>query len=42
MKAKLYNELLKELGKCEKCINIQKKNGKDCSLMNWYFLILHQ
>lgn len=36
MKIEQYNELLKELGKCEKCINLKKKNGKDCSLINLY------
>lgn len=36
MKSELYNELLVELGKCEKCLKLTKKTGKDCSLVNLY------
>ena len=36
MKKELFNEVLLELGKCEKCINLRKKNGEDCSLINVY------
>lgn len=36
MKKQLYNELLKELGICERCVNIKNKSGKDCSLINIY------
>ena len=36
MKKELFDELLVELGKCEKCLNLKKKTGKDCSLINIY------
>ena len=36
MKNELYNELLVELGKCEKCLNLKRKTKKDCSLINLY------
>ena len=36
MKKELYNKLLIELGKCEKCTNLKNKNGKDCALINLY------
>ena len=36
MKKELYNILLIELSKCEKCINLKNKNGKDCALINLY------
>ena len=36
MKKELFDELLLELGKCEKCLNLKKKTGKDCSLINIY------
>lgn len=36
MKEKLYNKLLIELGKCEKCTNLKSKNGKDYELINLY------
>lgn len=36
MKKELYNKLLKDLGNCEKCINLQSKKGKDYSLINIY------
>ena len=36
MKKQLYNELLKELGICERCVNIKNKSGKDFSLINIY------
>lgn len=36
MKEELFNELLIELRKCEKCVSLQKKNGKDCALVNLY------
>lgn len=36
MKDELYQNLLYELSKCEKCINLKRKNGKDCSLINIY------
>lgn len=36
MKNELYQNLLYELSKCEKCTNLKKKNEKDCSLINIY------
>lgn len=36
MKKELYNKLLKDLESCEKCCNLQSKNGKDYSLINIY------
>ena len=36
MKEELYNKLLEELSKCEKCTNLKNKNGKDCALINLY------
>lgn len=36
MKKELYEELLKELKKCEKCIHLKSKNGKDYALINLY------
>ncbi len=33
MKTEQYNELLKELGKCEKCINLKKKNRIESRIM---------
>ena len=36
MNKQLFNELLCSMSNCEKCINLKKKNGKDCSLINIY------
>ncbi len=36
MKKELYEKFLKGLGNCKKCINLQRKNNKDCSLINIY------
>ena len=33
-----FNELLKEFGICERCVNIKNKSGKDCSLINIYVI----
>lgn len=39
MKKELFDELLVELGKCEKCLYLKKKTGKDCSLLYIYNVI---
>ena len=36
MKKELYNTLLTELSKCEKCTNLKNRNEKDCALINLY------
>lgn len=36
MKKELYDKFLKELGNCQKCINLQRKGNKNCSLINIY------
>lgn len=35
MKKNLHN-LFKQLSNCQKCISLKNKNGKDCSLINFY------
>ncbi len=36
MKEELYKNLINEMGKCDKCINLKNRNGKDCALINFY------
>lgn len=36
IKAELFDELISEMGKCEKCTSMCGKNGVDCSLINIY------
>lgn len=36
MKKEEFNKLIDEVAKCEKCLKLKKKNGKDCSLINIY------
>ncbi len=36
IKAKLFNELIQDMSKCEKCKSIYNKNNLDCSLINIY------
>ncbi len=36
MKEELYNKLLNELEYCNKCISLESRTGKDCSLINIY------
>jgi len=35
-KEEKFDSLIYEMGKCNKCINLKNKNGKDCSLVNIY------
>ena len=36
IKTKLFDELISDMSKCEKCISMHSKNNVDCSLMNIY------
>lgn len=36
MKTKNFNELISSMSKCEKCLNLKKRNGRNCSLINIY------
>lgn len=36
IKEKLFDNLIKEMGKCQKCLNMCSKKGKDYSLINIY------
>ena len=36
MKNEVFDKLINSMSKCSKCINLKKKNGKDCSLINIY------
>lgn len=36
MKNEEFDKLINSMSKCSKCINLKKKNGKDCSLINIY------
>lgn len=36
MKKELYKNLINQMGKCEKCINLKNRNGRDCALINFY------
>lgn len=36
MKSEKFDHLLLNLSKCKKCMNLQKKSGEDCSLINIY------
>lgn len=36
IKETLFNELIIDMSKCEKCLNRKKKENKDCSLINIY------
>lgn len=36
IKTTLFDELLNEMGKCEKCLSRKKNNNVDCSLINIY------
>lgn len=36
MKEQLFNELINSLADCKKCMSLEKKNGRNCSLINIY------
>ena len=36
IKNKLFNELINDMSKCQKCISLHSKNNIDCSLINIY------
>lgn len=36
MKKISYQNLIKEMGNCEKCTSIKNKNNKDCALINFF------
>ena len=36
MKNKKFDELIKKMSTCDKCLSLKNKNGKDCSLINIY------
>lgn len=36
IKSKLFDQLIEEMSKCDKCLSLKNKVGKDCSLINIY------